>query len=103
MAVLAALIVAGIFGVLFVVSVVMLFIDYDRTMRALGGIAMFIHSIRKKPEPAVRRHRRSGESEEHAHRRRVTPQDPAAQTIRQFATPPHPHAPVSPDERKEKE
>lgn len=75
---LGAIILALLFGVL-------LFVDYERGMRMLGGLAMFVRSVRKKPEPdRPRRHQREGDETPREHRRK-TPASPG--TIRMFAQP----------------
>lgn len=63
---------------------ILLFVDYERGMRMLGGLAMFVRSVKKKPaKEEPRQHRRSGDEEAREHRRRT----PAPPTIRMFATP----------------
>jgi hypothetical protein len=64
---------------------ILLFVDYERGMRMLGGLAMFVRSIRTKPaKERPHRHQREGDDEPTPHRRK-TPVNPP--TIRMFATP----------------
>lgn len=96
----AVIVLAVIIGV--VLFGVLLFKDYERGMRMLGGLAMFVRSIRKKPEKdRPHRHQRAGDPEPHEHRRK-TPANPP--TIRMFATPVPPRRRASderPEEREE--
>ncbi len=82
----AAAIFAAILGAGVVVWVLvfgfLLFFDYERGMRMLGGLAMFVRSVRKKPEPErPRRHQRADDDAPREHRRR----SPSPPTIRDFA------------------
>lgn len=64
---------------------VLLFVDYERGMRMLGGLAMFVRSVRKKPEKErPHRHQRADDDTPREHKRK-TPASPP--TIRMFATP----------------
>lgn len=64
---------------------ILLFVDYERGMRMLGGLAMFVRSVKKKGvKETPRRHQRAGDEEPREHRRQ-TPASPP--TIRMFATP----------------
>lgn len=85
----AALVLAFVVGVGVIVWVlvfgILLFVDYDRGMRMLGGLAMFVRSVKKKPvKDTPHRHQRAGEEEPREHKRK-TPASPP--TIRMFATP----------------
>lgn len=77
---------------------ILLFVDYERGMRMLGGLAMFVRSVKKKPvKESPHRHQRAGDEEPREHRRKTPPSPP---TIRMFATPPTPRRRAS-DERPE--
>lgn len=67
---------------------VLLFVDYERGMRMLGGLAMFVRSIRKKPaKDQPHRHQRADDDGEPREHRRRSPSPP---TIREFAVLPMP-------------
>jgi len=85
----AAAIFAAIVGVGVVIWIlvfgILLFVDYERGMRMLGGLAMFVRSVKKKGvTERPHRHQRAEDPEPREHRRK-TPASPP--TIRMFATP----------------
>lgn len=79
----AIIILAVVIGV--IIFGVLVYRDPARGMQMLGGLAMFVRSIRKKPEKErPHRHQREGDETPREHRRK-TPANPP--TIRMFATP----------------
>lgn len=67
---------------------ILLFVDYERGMKMLAGLAMFVRSVKKKPaKDRPHQHQRADDDAPREHRRKTPPSPP---TIRDFAAVPDP-------------